>query len=260
MEIREHILQALAEIEVRYDVRILLAVETGSRAWGFASSDSDYDVRFVYVHRRDWYLSIIPQRDVIEEMSDDRVFDLSGWDLRKALFLMSKCNCSFAEWLASSDVYFADPEFLEEINKLKTLYFNKVSAANHYYHMAVNDHHRLATYANYSIKRFLYHTRGLLAAKWAMEKNSYPPVPFAELVEAEVEDSSIREMIAEVVRQKKRGLEMNDIHLRKELFLFVSALAANISLRLKTLQGRQPIVMEPLDHFFISMLDHSWKE
>lgn len=256
---KDIILEQLKEIEARYGVRVLLAVETGSRAWGFASSDSDYDVRFVYIHQRDWYLSILPGRDVIEEMSDDHVFDLSGWDLKKALYLMSKCNCSFAEWLASPIVYFADHLFLEEINKLKNQYFRKVSAANHYYHMAVNDHHRLATYANYSIKRFLYHTRGLLAAKWSLEKDSYPPVPFTELVDAEVEDASIRELIAEVVRKKMAGRELDDIHLKKELFVYVSSLAANMSLRIRELHKGESISMDSLDRFFLKMLDYSWK-
>ena len=73
------ILQRLSEIESRYDVKILLAVESGSRAWGFASKDSDYDVRFVYVHRKEWYLSLVEGRDVIEELDSDGVMDFAGW-------------------------------------------------------------------------------------------------------------------------------------------------------------------------------------
>ena len=84
------ILERLKEIESRYNVRILLAVESGSRAWGFASKDSDYDVRFVYVHRKEWYLTLIEGRDVIEELDSDGVMDFAGWDLKKALLLMGK--------------------------------------------------------------------------------------------------------------------------------------------------------------------------
>ena len=102
---RQKILQRLAEIESKNDVKVLFAVESGSRAWGFASKDSDYDVRFVYIHRKEWYLSLIEGRDVIEELDPDGVLDLAGWDLKKALTLMGKGNCAFAEWLNSPLAY-----------------------------------------------------------------------------------------------------------------------------------------------------------
>ena len=74
---------ALTQIETDHQVRILYACESGSRAWGFASTDSDYDVRFIYVHPRDGYLSVFQGRDVIE-LPIDNVLDINGWDLRKA--------------------------------------------------------------------------------------------------------------------------------------------------------------------------------
>ena len=98
------ILQRLSEIESRYDVKVLLAVESGSRAWGFASKDSDYDVRFVYVHRKEWYLKLIEGRDVIVEVVPDGGMEFAGWDLKKALLLMGKGNCGFAEWLNSPTI------------------------------------------------------------------------------------------------------------------------------------------------------------
>ena len=93
--------RVLDRIERRHNVRILLTVESGSRAWGFASPDSDYDVRFVYAHERDWYLSVFEKRDVIEEMLEDRL-DINGWDLRKALRLLYRSNPPLLEWLGFS--------------------------------------------------------------------------------------------------------------------------------------------------------------
>jgi predicted nucleotidyltransferase len=101
---KERVLAALRDVESEYDVKILLAVESGSRAWGFASPDSDYDVRFVYVHRRDWYLTVEEQRDVIEKMLPFDL-DVSGWELRKALRLFAKSNLAFNEWIGSPIVY-----------------------------------------------------------------------------------------------------------------------------------------------------------
>src|SRR4030095_590913 len=103
----ESIRHKLADIERAEDVRILFAVESGSRAWGFPSPDSDYDVRFLYVHKADWYLSIDPRRDVIE-LPIEGEFDINGWDLRKALQLLIKSNPVLLEWLRSPVLYRGD--------------------------------------------------------------------------------------------------------------------------------------------------------
>ena len=193
------ILQRLKDIESRYDVKILLAVESGSRAWGFASKDSDYDVRFIYVHRKEWYLTLIEGRDVIEELDPDGVMDLAGWDIKKALLLMGKGNCAFAEWLNSPIVYYKDDKFLESMNSLKDEYFRKVSAVNHYYHMAMNHDKRYLEKRGCEMKKFMYHIRGLLAAKYAAIYGTYPPVLFNDLVEKMICDKNIKEEIAELV-------------------------------------------------------------
>ena len=91
-------------IEYEEKTRIILAVESGSRAWGFASPDSDYDARFIYVRRPEDYIKLQPVRDVIEWQLDD-VFDVSGWDLQKALRLLHESNPTLHEWCASPIVY-----------------------------------------------------------------------------------------------------------------------------------------------------------
>ena len=103
----ETIKNRLLEIEKEQNVKILYAVESGSRAWGFESVDSDYDVRFIYAHSKNWYLNILPKRDVIEYPIEDEL-DYSGWDLRKTMFLINKSNPVFFEWLRSPIVYIKD--------------------------------------------------------------------------------------------------------------------------------------------------------
>ena len=93
MDIVERIRNKLDEIERTENVRVILAVESGSRAWGFPSPDSDYDVRFIYVRRPEDYIRLNPVRDVIEWQLDD-IYDISGWDLQKALRLMHDSNPS----------------------------------------------------------------------------------------------------------------------------------------------------------------------
>ncbi|MBS4161445.1 nucleotidyltransferase domain-containing protein, partial [Klebsiella pneumoniae] len=100
----QRINEELANIENMNHVKILFAVESGSRAWGFPSQDSDYDVRFIYVHQKDWYLSIDEKRDVIERPIHESL-DISGWELTKALRLFRKSNPPLLEWLSSEMVY-----------------------------------------------------------------------------------------------------------------------------------------------------------
>jgi predicted nucleotidyltransferase len=90
------------------DVVVLLAVESGSRAWGFSSKDSDYDARFIYLRRPEAYLSIRAPRDVIERRIVDEV-DVNGWDLRKALGLLMKSNPPLLEWLQCPIIYGLGP-------------------------------------------------------------------------------------------------------------------------------------------------------
>ena len=119
---QQKILRKLHEIEKTENVRILLAIESGSRAWGFASTDSDYDVRFIYVRAQEEYLRLDPVRDVIE-LPLDPVFDINGWDLQKALRLMYKSNPTLFEWLASPIVYM-ETDFADKLRNRRNDYFS----------------------------------------------------------------------------------------------------------------------------------------
>ena len=116
----------LHELEQNNKIRILFACESGSRAWGFPSSDSDYDVRFIYVHPKAWYLSIHEMRDVIE-LPVNKELDISGWNLRKALRLISKHNAVLFEWMQSPVVYSVKTDFLEGFKECLNIVELKVS-------------------------------------------------------------------------------------------------------------------------------------
>ena len=133
------ILQKLKEIEEKEGVRILYAVESGSRAWGFESQDSDWDVRFVYAHPQNWYLSIEGKRDVIEVPISDSL-DISGWDIRKALQLYNKSNPPFYEWLQSPVVYVENEDFTQRLRDLMPEFYSPPSCFQHYSHMAKGNH------------------------------------------------------------------------------------------------------------------------
>lgn len=132
---RERVLDELERIEREHDVVVLYACESGSRAWGFASPDSDYDVRFVYVHQPEWYQRVEEPRDVIERPLSDEL-DISGWELRKALRLMRKSNPALLEWLGSPLVYREEPGVREELLWLGSAFHSVPGSRHHYLSMA----------------------------------------------------------------------------------------------------------------------------
>ncbi|MDX2226561.1 MAG: nucleotidyltransferase domain-containing protein, partial [Verrucomicrobiae bacterium] len=152
----------LDQIETTHNVRILHACESGSRAWGFASTDSDWDVRFIYVHPRDFYLSIESHRDVIENpISDD--LDISGWDLRKALGLLLKSNPPLLEWISSPIVYRQDPDFLRNFRRLSEDFYSPQRCFRHYLHMAEGNHRHYLLGETIALKKYFYVLRPVLA-------------------------------------------------------------------------------------------------
>ena len=179
---RARVASELAAVERQQAVRVLYACESGSRAWGFASPDSDFDVRFLYVHEPEWYLSVEQRRDVIEAMLPGDV-DLAGWDLRKALQLLRKSNPSLLEWLRSPVVYAADERFLGEFKSLSASYYRAGRVYAHYLHMAAGNWRAYLQGEEVNHKKYLYVLRPVLACRWLQRGFGPPPMEFAPLYE-----------------------------------------------------------------------------
>jgi predicted nucleotidyltransferase len=207
-EIHQRVCHALAQLETERNVRVLFACESGSRAWGFASRDSDYDVRFLYVHRRDWYLSVEDRRDVIElPIADD--LDVSGWELRKALRLLRKSNPPLFEWLKSPIVYRHDPVFAVEFGALAAEFYSPRRCFAHYLHMAFgNWRDYLRGRESVSLKKYLYVFRPLLACRWIERQLGPVPMRFAQLVEGVLDEAEVRVALDELVVRKQAGVEL----------------------------------------------------
>ena len=207
MDITEQIMRKLTEIEQTENVTILHAVESGSRAWGFASPDSDYDVRFVYVRRTEDYLRLSPLRDVIEWQLD-AVYDLSGWDLQKALRLLYKSNPTFFEWCASPIVY-RTTDAWKQISDIADAYFSVKSGSHHYLSMAKTNYRMYLKGETVRLKKYFYVLRPLLACRWILERGTVPPVAFETLREAMLPDE-LRETVDELVRRKMQTPELGE--------------------------------------------------
>ncbi|MFC3799342.1 nucleotidyltransferase domain-containing protein [Cohnella sp. GCM10012308] len=179
--IRKTIGDQLERLEREENVRILYACESGSRAWGFPSQDSDYDVRFVYVREPDWYLSIYDKRDVIERPISDRL-DISGWDLRKALNLYRKSNPPLLEWLQSPIQYAERYTVAEQLRAISPLTFSPKSCMYHYLNMARGNYRTYLQGDRVKIKKYFYVLRPVLACEWIERYGDMPPMAFDVLV------------------------------------------------------------------------------
>jgi uncharacterized protein len=205
-EMRTTISQCLREIETRHDVKVIFACESGSRGWGFASPDSDYDVRFVYVNRLDWYLTVEPGRDVIEQPISGEL-DVNDWDLRKALKLLRASNPVLLEWLRSPIVYLKDDLLAPRLRELAETHLSFDRAYYHYVSMAKKNcrEHLLGESVRY--KKYLYVLRPLLAARWIREGRGAPPMVFAELAQATLDDAALIDEIDRLLEVKMRAGE-----------------------------------------------------
>ncbi|HYX71998.1 MAG TPA: nucleotidyltransferase domain-containing protein [Nitrososphaera sp.] len=206
----EEILARLHEIENEENVTIYYACESGSRAWGFPSEDSDYDVRFLYLRPRDWYLSIDVEekRDVIERPISN-ILDISGWDLRKALKLLRKSNPPLLEWLNSPIVYQQKSTITEKIRELVPQYYSPVACLHHYLHMAQGNYREYLKGEIVWVKKYFYVLRPLLAINWIEKESDVVPMEFGVLVERCVKTPELKEAIENLLERKKRGHELD---------------------------------------------------
>jgi predicted nucleotidyltransferase len=205
---REEILKELDRLESEKNIRIVYAVESGSRAWGFSSTDSDWDVRFVYVHTYEWYLSVEEKKDNIEIILPNDI-DLAGWELRKALLLFRKSNPPLLEWLRSPIVY---REALSTANRLKeatVVYFNPKSCLYHYLHMARRNYEAYFTDEIVRVKKYFYVLRPLLACCWIEKNKEMAPIEFDVLMDAEIPAGKLRVEIDALLDRKKTGEELD---------------------------------------------------
>jgi len=208
-DIQSIIQQELHNIEQEENVRILYACESGSRAWGFPSQDSDYDVRFIYIRPVDWYLSIFDKRDVIERPIND-LLDINGWDLKKALNLFRKSNPPLLEWLHSPILYLEKYTIAEQIRRISPLTFSPKSCMYHYLNMAKGNYRDYLQGDQVKIKKYFYVLRPILACAWIEHYNEMPPMQFDVLVERLIpEGGELREVIQELLRRKKTGDELD---------------------------------------------------
>ena len=199
----------LKEIERKNNVRVLYACESGSRAWGFESQDSDYDVRFIYVRPRDWYISIDVERaaEMSSKFRSTNDLDINGWDIRKTLQLFQKSNPPLNEWLLSPVVYATHGSLVDRLRELAPATYNPVSARYHYLSMAKKTYKNELTGYSVRRKKYLYALRPLLAVEWIETGMGVVPIEFEQLVAGTIVDQPLLGEINQLLDVKRSGNE-----------------------------------------------------
>ncbi len=247
----------LHNIEGERGIAIFYACESGSRAWGFPSADSDYDVRFLYAHPMEWYLSISPGRDVIE-LQVDGGLDISGWDLKKALQLLRNSNPPLLEWLGSPIVYLEKQTVTLGLRRLAEDYYSPAACLYHYLHMARGNFREYLRGNEVWVKKYFYVLRPILAINWIEKGFGVIPTDFNVLVHRLVTEPQLRLEIERLLEQKRSGAEL-DRGPR------IEAISHYIECELERLEGCRPDRDDlsrskmPLDHFFREALAEIWQ-
>jgi uncharacterized protein len=265
LQLREHILLVLEQIEKDYDVKILYACESGSRAWGFPSEESDYDIRFIYIHKREWYLSIDQRRDVLEvpkhdklSIPVDKLLDLNGWELTKALRLFRKSNPPLLEWLRSNIVYYQAYDVIKKMKEMESQIFSPISGIHHYLKMAKGNYRDHLKREEMKIKRYFNILRPLLASKWIEKYNEFPPNGFNQLLEDLLPTGEIRTIIDDLINQKMAGEVLAHSPRTEVILQFLENEIRHLEQYVKDLAVDIPDPTERLNQLFRLTLDEVW--
>jgi uncharacterized protein len=215
----------LDQIVAEHKVTVPWAIESGSRAWGFPSPDSDYDARFIYVRSIEQYLSPWPPRDVIE-MPIEGDMDVNGWDLGKAIKLMLKGNAVVLEWLQSPIIYRGDPQFRDQLLVLAELCADRLSAIRHYYHLGTQQWGRfLASGDEAPAKKLFYSARPALCLRWLRlgRERKVPPMNFQVLLREAEAPWAIVDQLEQLVAAKAHTRELGNAPVASEVRNFIDA-------------------------------------
>ena len=250
-DVREVIRGELAQVEEQRGVRILFATESGSRLWGFASKDSDYDVRFVYAKTTDEYLSLENRPDTIEWMLDEKL-DIVGWDLRKFLRLMRNSNPTTFEWLGSPEPYLELPPF-QRVRDVAPECFDPTTHTLHYISMAKKQDVRYIRNVKPTPKHYLYAVRATLAARWTHQRQQPVPMLFTDLVD-EMPETDIRTIVDGLVVDKLCGVEKEECERIPRLDSWLESNIDELQRLTEGAEKRPQCPFEKLDDTFIRVI------
>ena len=219
---------------------------------GFPSPDSDYDIRFIYVHKPEFYLKLEKTRDVIEVPIND-MLDINGWDLDKTLRLLHSSNPTLFEWMSSPIVYHTT-DFMERLAPIMDQYFSCKSGLYHYLSMAEGNYREYLKGETVRAKKYFYVLRPILACKWILERQIRPPMLFRELVDSQLDDG-LKPAVNRLLDLKMNAPEIKEIPRVDEINLYLDRTIAEVKKELAQFSVEHTPNWEPLNELFLETVD-----
>lgn len=258
-DMKNTILKKLTETENKHGVKIIHAIESGSRGWGFAAKDADYDCRFVYVHPRDWYLSVQDKPDFIETEQNE-VFDIKGVDITRALKYIVKPDASIYEWLSSNEIYICNDALVNPLKGLTTEYFNPITLSWHYLSLSKKMVGDIDSADEAKIKKYFYVLRPLANLNFIAKHRTMPHMEYVRTLADTDTSFEIRKAVDELLTVKLASNEHHKIPKNQLLVDYFKAEIEKFEESLKTMQHTKNRDLERVDDVLRRIVKGAWNE
>jgi predicted nucleotidyltransferase len=251
------IMSALKEIENNNNCKILFACESGSRAWGFPSQDSDFDIRFIFIRPVEAYLGLTETTDTINCFLPNEL-DLSGWDLKKSLVNFAKSNMPLYEWLGSPIVYSDNYELSYKLKKLISTYINLKKGCYHHSSLAIKKYNEFSQKNHGSIKKLFYVLRSITAALWIIKNETNPFTSLVENLNFIDLDQTVFDKIKELIQLKETSNESDVISPDPIIIDWVTHTLGYLNSNKYNLPSNSNYSLDPLNDIFLEMLKSNY--
>jgi len=256
--IKQSILTKLQDIETTHEVKIPLAIESGSRGWGFAAPNADYDCRFIYVHKLERYLSILESKEFIDYELDE-TYDIRGYDLKRALKYIIKSQATIFEWLSSNEVYIRNEAIVEKLRSLAKDFFNPIPVSHHYLNLAKKMLHEITEMETAKIKKYFYILRPIANLNYIQQEQKMPFMEYDKTLDAISPPADVFTAIQELKQQKLNLLEHDKIPTHKFLVNYFSSEINRFEDLLKELKHEKNTNYDCADEAFRVILKDVWQ-
>jgi len=258
VNIKQAILQKLHETQEAYQVKIPLAIESGSRGWGFAATNADYDCRFLYVHKKEWYLSVLERKEFIEYAVDE-VFDIKGYDITRVLKYIMKPQAAIYEWISSNEIYICNEPVHTQLQALAAAFFNPIPISHHYLSLAKKMFAEINDAESAKIKKYFYILRPIANLNFIWQHRKMPYMEYDKTL-AEIDlKPEILSAIQDLTARKMAAKEHDLITKFEPLVNYFQTEIARFDDCLKDMKHTKNKNYDAVDEVFRSIIKDVWQ-
>jgi len=256
--IKESIIDKLRHIEQTYEVKIIHAIESGSRGWGFAAANADYDCRFIYVHKVERYLSVLEMDEFIEYELDE-TYDIKGYDLKRVLRYIMKSQATINEWLSSNVVYIKNDSVASKLARLAADFFNPIPVSYHYLSLAKKTMAEITATDEAKIKKYFYILRPIANLNFIGQYGKMPYMEYDKTLDATAPPPDVVAAIQALKVQKSTLLEHDKIPQHTFLLDYFNSEISRFESVLKEMKHKKNTDYTSLDEAFRGIIKEVWK-